>query len=97
MIGALAGYVFFVAIEKGFKAVRGVDGLGRGDAKLLAAGGAWCGWYGLPFIILLASFGGLIFAAMPSVRKQKTAYIAFGPFLAIGIMITWITRIFVGA
>ena len=45
-IGAVAGYLFFFLVEKSFHALRGKEGLGRGDAKLLAAGGAWCGWGG---------------------------------------------------
>jgi len=54
LIGMAIGYLVFVGIEYSFKALRGKDGLGRGDAKLLAAGGAWCGWMGLPFIVLIA-------------------------------------------
>ena len=60
VIGAIAGFCAFVAIEISFKTLRGKDGLGRGDAKLLSAGGAWCGWMGLPFIVLIASGSGLI-------------------------------------
>ena len=40
MLGAMLGYGAFVSIEKGFKALSKKDGLGRGDAKLLAVGGA---------------------------------------------------------
>jgi len=59
--------------EYAFKTLRGKDGLGRGDAKLLAAGGAWCGWMGLPFIVLIASGFGLLAALMPSIRKLGDA------------------------
>ncbi len=90
VIGAIIGYVIFVAIEYAFKALRGKDGLGRGDAKLLAAGGAWCGWAGLPFIVLIASGTGLIAALMPSLRNSLTeGRIPFGPFLAFGIFTVW--------
>lgn len=89
-IGAIAGYAVFVAIEKSFKALRGKDGLGRGDAKLLAAGGAWCGWASLPFIVLIASGMGLVALLFPGFReKSDTGHIPFGPFLAIGIAIVW--------
>ena len=71
-----------------FKKLRGKDGLGRGDAKLLAGGGAWCGWMGLPFIVLIGSGMGLVAALFPSVRNQKR--IPFGPFLALGILIVWL-------
>ena len=88
LIGAVAGYLIFVLIEVTFKKLRGVDGLGRGDAKLLAGGGAWCGWMALPFIIFIGSFMGLVAALFPSFRKKGR--IPFGPFLALGIFSVWI-------
>ena len=45
VIGTAVGYAGLVALELAYKRLRGIDGIGRGDAKLLAAGGAWCGWY----------------------------------------------------
>ncbi|NNE58600.1 MAG: prepilin peptidase [Hellea sp.] len=88
ILGAAIGFTIFVAIEILFKKIRGKDGLGRGDAKLLAGGGAWCGLYGLPFIVLIASGMGLIGALFPSIRENER--IPFGPFLALGILIVWI-------
>ena len=88
IIGAIAGYSIFVAVELVFKHIRGKDGLGRGDAKLLAGGGAWVGWAGLPFIVLIGSGMGLVAALFPSIRK--TGKVPFGPFLALGILIVWI-------
>jgi len=88
VIGAIAGYLVFVLIEKGFKQFTGKDGMGRGDAKLIAGGGAWCGWTALPFIVLIGSFMGLVAALFPSIRK--TGRIPFGPFLALGIISVWI-------
>lgn len=96
LIGMTFGYLVFLAIERGFKALRGKDGLGRGDAKLLATGGAWCGWMGLPFIVLIASGTGLIAALMPSLRKSaQDGRIPFGPFLAFGIFMVWTANIYV--
>jgi len=95
LIGAAVGYLAFVAIEKGFLKLRGYHGLGRGDAKLLAGGGAWCGWFGLPYIVLMASLAGLslLLAGMLTgrVKKQNAAQqaIPFGPFLAVAIFIVW--------
>ena len=40
---AVAGYGAFRAIEIGYRRLRGREGLGQGDAKLLAAAGAWLG------------------------------------------------------
>ncbi|MGP1274183.1 MAG: prepilin peptidase [Caulobacterales bacterium] len=92
--GAAIGYAAFVALELGYKAYRGRDGLGRGDAKLLAVGGAWCGALLLPVIVLIASAAGLVWAlsmallARRAVNAQST--LAFGPFLAAGIALAWL-------
>jgi leader peptidase (prepilin peptidase)/N-methyltransferase len=55
-----------------------------GDAKLLAALGAWLGWTVLPSLLLIASLsgiiGGLIYLQW---RRQNTrSAFPFGPFLA---------------
>jgi len=72
-----------------YERLRGAEGLGGGDVKLVAAGGAWCGAAALPFILLAASLSGLLFAglAMLGGRSEKSlqAEIRFGPFLAAGI------------
>ena len=92
LIGVIVGYVGLVGLELFYKKVKGVDGIGRGDAKLLAAGGAWCGWYGLSFIILIASASGLIHALLISKSKESKTInkLPFGPHLALGIFITWL-------
>jgi len=89
LIGAGLGYTVFVVVEIGFRRLRGKDGLGRGDAKLLAAGGAWCGWTGLSFIVLIASLLGIIAACLPMFKNHEDGWIPFGPFLALAIFIVW--------
>lgn len=99
-IGAALGYLSFVAIEQAFLKLRGYPGLGRGDAKLLAASGAWVGWMGLPYIVLLASLAGLsvMFAGLLSGRlktqNMKRLAIPFGPFLSLATALTWFALIF---
>ena len=91
IIGAAVGYVGLVALELFYKKITGVEGIGRGDAKLLAAGGAWCGWYGVSFILLIASASGLMHALLLSKTKVKTNnQLPFGPHLALGIFISWL-------
>lgn len=98
LIAMSLGYLVFVAIEYSFKALRGKDGLGRGDAKLLAAGGAWCGWTGLPLVVLIASVTGLLAALMPNAKRTvESGRIPFGPFLALGIFMVWTSQIYVQA
>lgn len=98
LIGAVIGYIAFVAIAFAFKRLRGIDGLGRGDAKLLAAGGAWVGWTGLPMIVLIASLLGICIALLralkpktgPKISKDVSAdWIPYGPCLAVGIFAVW--------
>lgn len=59
-IGAAAGFVIvwlpFVVI---YPRLRGVAGMGLGDAKLLALAGAWFGWDGALFVIGLGAVQGL--------------------------------------
>ena len=94
-IGAAVGYLAFVAIEQIFLKLRGYPGLGRGDAKLLAGGGAWTGWFGLPYIVLMASlavlsllFAGLLTGRLKGQNINKLA-IPFGPCLSLAIFIVW--------
>lgn len=99
IIGAVIGYSAFVIIEQGFLKFRGYPGLGRGDAKLLAGGGAWTGWFGLPYIVLMASLAGLslIFVGLLTGRfkgkNMKQLAIPFGPFLSLAIFLVWIALI----
>ena len=92
-LGAVLGYGALVAIELSYKRLRGRDGLGRGDAKLLAAGGAWCGALALPFIVLAASLSALIYALVLRLVFARSldgsSAIAFGPFLAFGIALIY--------
>lgn len=94
-IGAAMGYLFFVCVETVFRKVRGKEGLGRGDAKLLAAGGAWCGWMGLTYIVLIASGAGLVFAGLRTLAGRRAdGMVPFGPFLALGIAAVWFAKAF---
>ena len=91
VIGTVVGYCGLVVLELAYKKFRGIDGLGRGDAKLLAAGGAWCGWAGLPFILLIASASGLVHALLLSKSSEPADNkLPFGPHLALGIFLSWL-------
>ncbi len=87
--GAAAGYLGFWALAWVFRRVRGRDGLGLGDAKLLAAGGAWVGAWLLPDVLLLAAGTALIYALRRG-RPDPTERVPFGPFLAVGIWVMWL-------
>jgi len=85
VVGAIAGYIALWTIYWLFKLVRGKEGMGYGDFKLLAALGAWLGWQMLPLIVLLSSFVGAIIGIGLVVFKGRDHQIplAFGPYLAI--------------
>lgn len=89
-IGAAAGYGALLAIALGYRAVRGRDGLGLGDAKLLGALGAWMGWQALPFILLIASVTGLLVMLMTGRAKEAGARVPLGMFLALAAVPAWI-------
>lgn len=91
LLGAVLGYALFWTVETAYRLLRKREGLGRGDAKLLAAGGAWCGALALPFIILIASCAGLIYILIQRAETRSEMKLAFGPFLAAGIAITFLT------
>jgi leader peptidase (prepilin peptidase)/N-methyltransferase len=93
-LGAAIGYLSFTAIAWAYRRLRGRAGLGLGDAKLLAAAGAWLSWSGLPSAVLIAAVAGLLWAlARAGLTDRKPAWgepIPFGPFLAIGFWLTWL-------
>lgn len=93
LMGAASGYIVFVGFELAYRRLRGRDGLGRGDAKLLAAGGAWCGWAGLPLIVLIGSALALVALIFPSFKKMsEDGIIPFGPFLALAVFIVYMSQ-----
>ena len=83
--GAMAGYLALWSVYWLFKLVRGKEGMGYGDFKLLAALGAWMGWQLLVPIILLSSVtGAVIGLVLIAFRgRDHTVPLAFGPYLAI--------------
>jgi leader peptidase (prepilin peptidase)/N-methyltransferase len=93
VIGALVGYAVLAAVGICYRVIRGHEGLGRGDAKLLAAGGAWLGWSPLPWVLLEAALLGLLLALLHRARgiplTGKTA-LPFGPPLALAIWTIWL-------
>lgn len=88
-IGAAAGYGVIVAIAWSYRAARGREGIGLGDAKLLGAIGAWTGWALLPIVMLVASLAGLGWALSRSVAGRKLSSdsaLPFGTFLCLAVL-----------
>jgi leader peptidase (prepilin peptidase)/N-methyltransferase len=92
-LGAAFGYLSLLAIAALYRVLRGREGLGQGDAKLLAASGAWVGAAALPQVILLAAFSALAAAGclrLAGVRLGIHSALPFGPFLALATWLVWL-------
>lgn len=93
VVGAVAGFGGLWLLSRAYRRVRRREGLGGGDPFLLAGGGAWVGWIGLPSILLWSALAGLsVVAARVLVggRVSGSDRLPFGVFLALGIWLTWI-------
>ena len=86
IVGAATGFGLLSAIRLGYLALRGREGMGRGDPKLAAMIGAWLGPEAALTAILLAfvigSLSGL--AVLLFRRADWRAELPFGPALAVG-------------
>ncbi|WP_045219587.1 prepilin peptidase [Desulfonatronum thioautotrophicum] len=90
LLGAVIGAGLFWILQKGYYLLRGVEGLGTGDIKLMLMLGALVGWQGLPMMIFLAAFTALV-ASLAYMAKNAhqgmLTRIPFGPFLSLGAML----------
>ncbi len=88
---AVAGYLAFRLLSFAYRRLRGRIGLGAGDAKLLAAGGAWLGLAGLAPMVLLAAVATLALAAVRGRgRLRPDLPVPFGPGLALALWALWL-------
>jgi leader peptidase (prepilin peptidase)/N-methyltransferase len=84
LYGVLMGGGFLWAVAYLYYALRGRDGMGGGDIKLLAWIGAVLGWKAIPVVILVSSLLGALIGIILALRTKdglKQA-IPFGPYLA---------------
>src|SRR5271169_5143020 len=94
-LGAALGYASLMTIAALYRALRGREGLGGGDAKLLAASGAWLGAAALSQIILLAALSALAAAAclrLAGIRLGIHSALPFVPFLALATWVLWLFK-----
>lgn len=94
VFGAVLGWGVFTALAAGYRRLRGRDGLGGGDAKLLAALGSWLGWQGLPSVVAVAALTGLavVTGASRVTGRQVFGHDAMplGSHLALAGWLTWL-------
>jgi leader peptidase (prepilin peptidase)/N-methyltransferase len=92
---AVLGYLALRALAAAYKWLRGREGIGLGDAKLLAAGGAWVGLEALPWVLLVGALIGiavLVPRELPSRTLRVTSAVPFGPGLCLALWLVWMYR-----
>ena len=92
-VAAILAYLSFEGLNFAYRRLRGRDGLGGGDAKLIAAAGAWCGTMLLPLIVLGSALTGLLAAlalALAGRPVTSTTRIPFGPCIALAFWLAWL-------
>ena len=73
--------------------VRGREGLGGGDPKMLGAIGCWLGWSALPLVMLGASLAGILVAISWRMRGENVAadsILPLGSLMALAAFPLWL-------
>ena len=94
LIGGLFGYGVIWSIIYFYKQLRKKEGMGLGDAKLLAVVGFWFGWISLPFVLFLSSVLALLWVAPDLIKKSKklTSQIPFGPYIILASILFFVSK-----
>ena len=89
LLGGFFGYAIIWLIIFFYKKVRNKEGMGLGDAKLMAVVGFWFGWLSIPFTIFISSAVALVLVIPSLIKKTRnmSAQIPFGPYIIIGCII----------
>ncbi|WP_375270752.1 prepilin peptidase [Sphingomonas sp.] len=96
LIGGAAGFATLWAVARGYRRLRGREGLGGGDPKLFGAIGLWLGWRMLPAVLLLAGLVGLGLVLFQSLRGRAVTAddaLPFGTFLAVAAYPAWLVMV----
>ena len=83
VIGGIVGYSIIWIIIYLYRAIKKIEGMGLGDAKLMTGIGLLFGWQSIPFVLFISAVLGLIFATPSLINKKKNlrSKIPFGPFI----------------
>jgi leader peptidase (prepilin peptidase)/N-methyltransferase len=86
LIGILVGGGILFAIAETYYRVRGLEGLGMGDVKLLGMIGAFLGWKLVLLTLVVSSFAGSVAGVFLIASGRGTMQLAlpFGTFLSLG-------------
>ena len=94
LIGGFFGYGIIFSIIFFYKQIRKKEGMGLGDAKLLAVIGFWFGWIAIPFVLFLSSIFALVSVIPDLIKKNKkmTSQIPFGPYIILATIFYLVFR-----
>ena len=89
LLGVILGAGILLVLNALYTRLRGHQGLGMGDVKMLAMVGAFLGWPLMLLTLLLASLGGSIvgLGLIITGRRTRTGALPFGTFLATAALI----------
>ena len=89
IIGGIVGYLSIWLIIYLYKTLKKIEGMGLGDAKLMAGVGLLFGWQSIPFVLFVSSILGLFFVVPSLIKKQKNlkTEIPFGPFIILACLV----------
>lgn len=93
LLGAAAGFTVLVLVREAYRLLRAREGIGLGDAKLLAAAGAWTGWEELASTVTIAAAAAFLSLATRYFRGEDFSLsdrIPFGAYLCLGLWIDWL-------
>ncbi len=96
LVGGIAGYATLALIAWGYRLLRGREGMGGGDPKLLGAIGLWLGWRMLPAVLVIASLIGLgvvVVAHLTGRRMARDTALPFGALLGMAAYPAWIAMV----
>lgn len=91
LLGAGIGGGLFWSLRLLYRGLKGIEGLGLGDVKIMFMIGALAGPQNLPLVITVGAFSGLAAGLIMMAVDPEQKYgsmIPFGPFLAFGSMLT---------
>jgi len=88
-LGVLVGGGLLWAIGWLYARLRGREGLGGGDPKLLAGIGAWVGVLNLPLVLLGAGLAGLVAVAVMRLRERAVAATTRLPLGTLMVLAAW--------
>lgn len=91
VIGAVLGYIPLWLLAQAYRLIRGRDGLGMGDLKLLAVMGAWSGPWVLPQVIFAAALFAIVWFVIQRILRRSGGSMQdehpFGPWLILAYLL----------